>query len=600
MIITDGYANAAMPIDSGDDNNCISAINNENNKQSNVIKYISSMQEHSAVVNDEMNLNIGPGASASASMASTIPAIHVYPPIAVAAKSSAPIRQHVVNPYGNMMLFDTMPGHANTVPVPYNHNNRITMLSTEQKAPIEQVFYDLQSTADNNNIAALHSNVMQQPPSTATSTTSIYRNFDGARYATNPNALTGIMPSSAIIGTAQPHHQLMREFIMPTTTASVMHPIGYASGGGGGSGDVRAHNDIAVHQAHYQFNNQQSHVPAYNKPFGSNLEQISATTTIEAASGNSSLTGGRPRALRDLLFGNKHVELNDNAIVNELREKTEAFNNRLHEYAKFKEQLFGEHSTKSTAGLYDNAYMRRMYGSDNAAAAADDDDSNEHQLNKPEDEHKTSSMINLCNQITNDGVSSSSSYKPTMPITSAATAMSARLEDIPENDRVNENSDGGYEPYDIASMPASSRSAVDAGVVNKSSFTLNPALKNLISNNKNDSEVASKTPSTPHRTLAFDLSKNATYPFERDDEGAAYIEDVADDSRSEDSIEMMGKQIESLKLDETKKPEIAPRKLSLVDGGGSSSSRRSNLQADSNIPNATTGGVEQRTDTISR
>lgn len=581
VIITDGYANAASVAvgasatsagDVGDNNNSAIAINNENNKQLNVIKYISSLNEN-PVVTDEMNLNIGPSA------------IHLYPSAGLMTSNSGAPAQFIYPHPQPMSCNMTDPQSALSA----EHHNRIPMLSSvhgEQKAPIEQVFHYLQSNNDSN--FAVH-NAPLQPPTTAT-TTSIYTNFDGTWYAPNPGvvAVAATMPVAS--APTQPHHQLMREFIIPSS-----HPI--RSGLPPTDGHVRSNNDIAV-QPHYQFNIRQ---PAYNKPFGSTVMTTTANAyTIDANSCGTS--AGRPPGLRELLFGNKHSRMNDNANINELREKTDAFNNRLHEYAKFKEQQFGEHKAVS-GDIYEVSQLRRLY---------DMDDGNEQLFNRPEDERGTSSMINKPNGITSGGTD----YRSTI-----TAALAPRLEDIPERDKVNENDD--------QSIVSGSSSAFDgrgkcdtatslAASVNKSSFTLDPLFRNMALG-KDDAGVAAdeKTPTTtagtglgyvhttPQRTLAFDLSKNATYPFERD-ENTAYLEDIDDDNRSEDSIEMVGKKIESLKLDETKIAEITVRKSSLVDS--KPSSRRGSMQADPYLAGIETGlhsagafeTLQRRRESISR
>lgn len=584
VIITDGYANAAdIAATVGDHNNTARTINNENNKQSNVIKYISSMHGHSIVgcgVGDEMNLNLNMGPAAIAAQPPP-PAIHVYAPSsmmgmghAVAAPNAFQYTYPVLGPQSIQSI---------------EQHNRIAMLSSgcgEQKAPIEQVFYDLPSNTDNS-FAVLHNaSLHHPPPPTTASTASIYTtNIDGTRYG--GSTLAGVAPPST------PHHQLMREFIM--TSSSHPNRSGYAHI----DGYAPAYNDIAVHQPHHQFNMRQ--VPVYNKPFGSNAERLMSVNShanVPAVAVGSASGADRPPGLRELLFGNKHVDTNDNPNINEVREKTDTFNNRLHEYAKFKEQQFDEHTPTADGGLYNNAYLRRLYGID---------DGNEQQLNRPENDHKTASTINQPNRMTSGGVdyrAGASAAAAAAAAIAASSPLATRLKDIPENDKVNDYNDqdnvnDAVRKFDIASSVV----AVDG---HKSSFALDPLLFSKRASLHDDdgghdeaamasvstataavaadaSRTPTKTglahiPTTPQRTLAFDLSKNATYPFERD-ENTAYLEDIADDSHSEDSIEIMEKQIESLKLDETKKPEIAPRKLSLADS--MPSSRRSSIQTTS-------------------
>lgn len=515
VIITEGYGRGSSISGGGIDhishvvhasavtatNNNPITINNENNKQSKVIKYISSMNEMCAG-NDEMNLNVGAGGAGPMGM-------HVYPPGVTTVNTQC--QQQSFSPHPNVMSIAV-------APETYYNRNVSMAPQREQKAPIEQVYHYLQSTDGMVNVVP----------------TTIYTHFDGTRYAPNP---------------VSPVHQLMRELIISP----------HQNTGGLSYNDARIQNinEIAG-QPDYQYNIRQ--LPAYNKPFGSpEHSRIDVTDTNASA-----VMPG----LRALLFGNRHAPANDGPIIDEVKQKTEAFNNRLHEYAKFKEQL---PDSKFNESFTDYLSHKSIPETSNRTNDRSDD------------------SYGLAAYLASTSNMSSVSDTP------RTTTSISHLENIPENDKINENNNKNKivnENFAITDKSVARTSS--ALSIEKPSFPLDSIFKSAASGDKrtatdtvgnveNQTGTAFNTvapaSAPPQRTLAFDLTKNATYPFTRD-ENVAYLEDIDDDNRSEDSIEVGEKKIETLKLAETRTtPEPMTRKLSLIDSS-KPNSRRTSIQED--------------------
>lgn len=486
----------------GANNNSNTAVKNENEniKQSKVIKGISSMNENCNVSGD-----IYPNAfnaQAPAQAQAQVPApIHPFYQRGLVAQPPIPFPYAIQN--------------AMTIAVqPEFYQRNMTMVpECEQKAFNEQVY-------SHRNLPGSQLHHAQ--------TAAIYTDLDGPQYAPNH-----VPP---------PSYQLMRELIMSShRNKSGLNYI---------DGRVQNINEITA-QPNYLYNVCQ--FPAYNKPFGS-PEQM-------APNANSSVgDAGHWPAMAER-SGN--INTIGRTVADDLREKTDAFNNRLQEYAKLKEQLvdnkansmffhksnideYQRHANDIPSSGGETRHRNVVGGGNSKVLEVLSNDIN----STPTSAHLVVTNLPLLQDIP-EGMRDGEQQQK---IDIKDEGYRVKKEDQFNQEKRSANNDNPDKPTQtpLPLATSSRRPSITTDMAQFANFSASTEQAKDAALDKSkcgDFETQSTPQSQRKISFAFDLPKSSDTPLPmRKEEQNAYMEDIDDDNRSIDSIESVQKKVETLTL----------------------------------------------------